>query len=124
MTEILIRQPTILGPDGKPISQPDHPAVVAAKEAMRMVDAGELAHARERAAAAGFRIIKQSPNIRRGNIRRAKQAELKRTLKGTGKSIAQHNAETRTTGLGNQARMKIERQKRREREESERQGTA
>lgn len=118
---ILIRQPTILGPDGSVIKHMDHPIVEERKQAPPTKE--QIAQARTEASKLGFRIVKQSANTRRGNIRRARQAELKRTLKGTGKSIAQYRAETRPTGPGNQARIKIERQQRREREESERRGS-
>jgi hypothetical protein len=92
---VLIRQPTILGPDGQPIAQMDHP-VIAARKAAAAATAptkADIAAARAQAAQMGFRIIKQSENTRKGNIRRAKKAELRRTLKGTGKSFADHYAE-------------------------------
>ncbi len=88
---ILIRQPTILGPDGHVLKQMDHPIVEERKQAPPTKE--QIAQARTEASKLGFRIIKQSANTRRGNIRRARQAELKRTLKGTGKSIAEYRGE-------------------------------
>lgn len=115
---ILIRQPTILGPDGQPISQPESP-IIAAKRAAGPTPE-QIAEARKLAAQQGFRIIKQSAATRRGNIRRAKQAELKRNLKGTGKSLAEYKAETRDHGPGGQALHKIAREARKQREREER----
>jgi hypothetical protein len=112
---ILIRQPTILRPDGNPISQPENPIVTERRDVGPTHE--QIAEARKLAASHGFRIIKQSANTRRGNIRRARQAEVKRKLKGTGKSIAEHKAEMRNTGAGNQALIKVARQQRREERE-------
>jgi hypothetical protein len=103
MNRILTRQPLLLGPDGQPIRSSEATTQVDAEVVAEDVSKLPIQEARKRANAMGFRIVKQTANQRRGNIRRAKKAALRRNLKGTGKSFADYYRETRQTGPSQKA---------------------